>query len=40
MPELPDDQVYLEALEAKVVGRKLERVKPLSPFVLRSSSAR
>jgi formamidopyrimidine-DNA glycosylase len=36
MPELPDLQVYLEALEATVAGRKLERVKLLSPFVLRS----
>jgi formamidopyrimidine-DNA glycosylase len=36
MPELPDVQVYLEALEAKVAGRTLERVKLLSPFVLRS----
>ena len=35
MPELPDVQVYLEALERRVVGRPLERVKLLSPFVLR-----
>ena len=36
MPELPDVTVYLEALEARIVGRPLERVKLASPFVLRS----
>jgi formamidopyrimidine-DNA glycosylase len=36
MPELPDVCVYLEALERHVVGRPLERIKVLSPFVLRS----
>ncbi len=36
MPELPDVTVYLEALEARIVGRVLERVKLASPFVLRS----
>ncbi len=36
MPELPDVVVYLEALERHVVGQPLERVKLLSPFVLRS----
>jgi formamidopyrimidine-DNA glycosylase len=36
MPELPDVCVYLEALERHVVGRRLERVKVLSAFVLRS----
>ena len=36
MPELPDVQVYLEALEARVVGQRLEGVKLSSPFVLRS----
>ena len=36
MPELPDVCVYLEALERKVVGRVLERVRLSSPFVLRS----
>ena len=36
MPELPDVVVYLEALNSHVVGRRLERVKLLSPFVLRS----
>ncbi len=36
MPELPDVQVYLEALQSRVVGRRLEGVKLSSPFVLRS----
>lgn len=36
MPELPDIQIYLEALAARVVGQPLERVRLGSPFVLRS----
>ena len=36
MPELPDVTVYLEALEARVLGRTLERVRLGSPFLLRS----
>jgi formamidopyrimidine-DNA glycosylase len=36
MPELPDLTVYLEALEARIVGRTLERVRLASPFVLRT----
>lgn len=36
MPELPDVVVYLDALERFVVGRRLERLKLLSAFVLRS----
>lgn len=36
MPELPDVCVYLEALERKVVGRALGRIRLASPFVLRS----
>lgn len=36
MPELPDVTVYLEALEARIVGARLERVRLASPFVLRS----
>jgi formamidopyrimidine-DNA glycosylase len=36
LPELPDVVVYLEALERFVVGRRLERLNLLSPFVLRS----
>ena len=36
MPELPDVAVYVEALERKLVGQRLERVRLTSPFVLRS----
>ena len=36
MPELPDVVVYLERLTATVVGQRLERIKILNPFVLRS----
>ncbi|MEO5844175.1 MAG: DNA-formamidopyrimidine glycosylase family protein [Caldimonas sp.] len=36
MPELPDVSVYLERLAAKVVGRRLDRVRIGHPFLLRS----
>ena len=36
MPELPDITVYLEALQARIAGARLERVRLSSPFVLRS----
>ena len=36
MPELPDVQVYLEALDRKIVGQRLDRIVVASPFVLRS----
>ncbi|MFL5389109.1 MAG: Fpg/Nei family DNA glycosylase [Myxococcales bacterium] len=36
MPELPDVTVYLEALSARVRGRKLLGVRLASPFVLRT----
>ena len=36
MPELPDITVYLEALEARVLGQRLERIVITSPFLLRS----
>ena len=36
MPELPDVTVYVEALQARVAGARLERVRLASPFVLRS----
>ena len=36
MPELPDVAVYLEALSARILGARLDRVRLLSPFVLRS----
>lgn len=37
MPELPDITVYVEALERRILGSRLEAVKLKSPFVLRSS---
>ena len=36
MPELPDITVYLEALEKRVLGRTLEKVRIINPFVLRT----
>ena len=36
MPELPDVVVYVEALTRHIVGERLERVRLLSPFVLRT----
>ena len=36
MPELPDITLYLEALEQRILGQRLERSRILSPFVLRS----
>ena len=36
MPELPDVTVYIERLEATVVGRELSGIELLNPFVLRS----
>jgi formamidopyrimidine-DNA glycosylase len=37
MPELPDLTVYLESLEARIANRRLERVKLLNPFLLRTA---
>jgi formamidopyrimidine-DNA glycosylase len=36
MPELPDITVYLEALDRRIVGQVLVRVRVTSPFLLRS----
>jgi formamidopyrimidine-DNA glycosylase len=36
MPELPDIEVYLDALRPRVVGQKLGRVRLASPFLLRT----
>lgn len=38
MPELPDITVYIEALEARILGEKLERIRIASPFLLRTIS--
>src|SRR2546423_11496382 len=40
MPELPDVTVYVEALEARVRDKRLERVKLLNPFILRTAVPR
>jgi len=36
MPELPDVTIYVEAIERRVVGTPLERIRMTNPFVLRS----
>jgi len=36
MPELPDVTVYVEALERRIVGRRLGEIRLNSPFVLRT----
>lgn len=36
MPELPDITVYLEALEARILGQQLTGVRLASPFLLRT----
>jgi formamidopyrimidine-DNA glycosylase len=37
MPELPDIAAYITALEPRVVGQPLERVRLASPFLLRTA---
>ena len=37
MPELPDVVVYLEALEQRILGATLVRLRLLSPFLLRTA---
>jgi len=37
MPELPDINAYLAALDERIVGRTLQRVRLASPFVLRTA---
>jgi formamidopyrimidine-DNA glycosylase len=36
LPELPDVTVYLEALQTRILGATLQRVRLLTPFLLRS----
>ncbi|HTR25150.1 MAG TPA: DNA-formamidopyrimidine glycosylase family protein [Terriglobales bacterium] len=38
MPELPDITVYIEALEKRILGKRLERVRIASPFLLRTAN--
>lgn len=37
MPELPDILAYMRALESRIVGEQLQRVRIASPFVLRTA---
>jgi formamidopyrimidine-DNA glycosylase len=37
MPELPDVEVYLEALEPRILGQSLQKVRLASPFLLRTA---
>jgi formamidopyrimidine-DNA glycosylase len=38
MPELPDIAAYLEALHARLIGHRLERIRIVGPFLLRTTS--
>lgn len=38
MPELPDITIYIEALERRILDRRLDRVLLNSPFLLRTAS--
>ena len=38
MPELPDISAYLSALQERIVGQPLQRVRLASPFLLRTAS--
>ena len=37
MPELPDVTIYIEALEARIVGHTLEKITLKNPFLLRTA---
>ena len=37
MPELPDIVAYISALEARIVGQPLQRIRLASPFLLRTA---
>src|SRR3989442_395624 len=36
MPELPDVLLYIESLKPRIMNQRLERVRIVSPFVVRS----
>src|SRR5437764_9704280 len=36
MPELPDITIYIEHLQSRIVGKSLERIRIISPFLLHS----
>ena len=40
MPELPDIALYIEALEKRTLGRRLEAIRLASPFLLRTVDPR
>jgi formamidopyrimidine-DNA glycosylase len=37
MPELPDIAAYIHALDARIIGQPLERIRLASPFLLRTA---
>ena len=37
MPELPDIEAYIYAMEQRIVGRRVERVRIASPFIVRTA---
>lgn len=38
MPELPDIAAYLHALEARIVGQRIEHIRVTGPFLLRTAT--
>src|SRR5438552_14942682 len=38
MPELPDIVVYIEALEKRILGHRLQRIQIASPFLVRTAA--
>src|SRR5207248_11624571 len=38
MPDMPDITIYIEALEKRILGQTLERVRVVSPFLLRTAT--
>ena len=38
VPQLPDIVVYIEALEKRILGERLEQVRIVSPFLLRTAA--
>lgn len=40
MPELPDIVIYIEALESRILGQRLERVRIAGPSLLRTAEPR
>jgi formamidopyrimidine-DNA glycosylase len=38
MPELPDILVYISALETRILGKRMDRVRIVSPFLLRTAT--